>query len=146
MKEMIKKVREDRGGFTLAELLIVVAIIAVLVAIAVPVFSGSMDSANEAVAVADIRSAKSEGVTKALEEGKATGTYVFKINSTGDVSLAPDGTTPQADLAAAKAAVAAKQDVIVKVEVKQDPTTKEYSVTTTPTLVNTGSGEEGDGK
>ena len=35
MKEMIKKMREERGGFTLAELLVVVAIVAVLVAIAV---------------------------------------------------------------------------------------------------------------
>ena len=144
MKEMIKRVREERGGFTLAELLIVVAIIAVLVAIAVPVFSGSMDSANEAVAVADIRSAKSEGVTKALEEGKATGTYIFSVNSTGDVSLTPDA-TPQTDLAAAKTAVAAKEDVVVKVEVKKDGN-GEYSVVTTPTLVNTGTGGEGDGK
>lgn len=31
MKEMIKKMREERGGFTLAELLVVVAIVAVLV-------------------------------------------------------------------------------------------------------------------
>lgn len=144
---MIKKVREDRSGFTLAELLIVVAIIAVLVAIAVPVFSGSMDSANEAVAISDIRSAKSEGVTKVLEDGKATGTYIFSVNSTGDISLTPNA-TPQADLAAAKAAVAAKQDVVVEVQVTQDATTKEYSVTTKPALVNSGSGEEesGDGK
>ena len=35
MKEMIKKMREERGGFTLAELLVVVAIVAVLVAICV---------------------------------------------------------------------------------------------------------------
>lgn len=40
MKEMIKRIREERGGFTLAELLIVVAIVLVLVAIAVPVFTG----------------------------------------------------------------------------------------------------------
>ncbi|MEG1167376.1 MAG: prepilin-type N-terminal cleavage/methylation domain-containing protein, partial [Gordonibacter sp.] len=39
MKEMIKRVREEKGGFTLAELLIVVAIILVLVAIAIPVFT-----------------------------------------------------------------------------------------------------------
>ncbi|MDU5257898.1 prepilin-type N-terminal cleavage/methylation domain-containing protein, partial [Eggerthella sp.] len=34
--------REERGGFTLAELLVVVAIVAVLVAIAVPLFSSSL--------------------------------------------------------------------------------------------------------
>ncbi|MEG2851211.1 MAG: prepilin-type N-terminal cleavage/methylation domain-containing protein, partial [Raoultibacter sp.] len=47
MNEMIKKVRGDKKGFTLAELLIVVAIILVLVAIAIPVFTGAMDSANK---------------------------------------------------------------------------------------------------
>ena len=44
MKEMIKKMREERGGFTLAELLVVVAIVAVLVAIAVPLFSRRVTS------------------------------------------------------------------------------------------------------
>ena len=42
MKEMMKKVRERREGFTMAELLIVVAIIAVLVAIAIPVFTAQL--------------------------------------------------------------------------------------------------------
>ena len=59
---MIKRVREDRGGFTLAELLIVVAIVAVLVAIAVPVFTGSLKSAEEAVDTANQRSVMSEAL------------------------------------------------------------------------------------
>ena len=63
---MIKRVREDRGGFTLAELLVVVAIVAVLVAIAVPVFTSSMDSANKATEYANIRSVRAAGVTEIL--------------------------------------------------------------------------------
>lgn len=63
MKEMIKKIREEKGGFTLAELLIVVAIVLVLVAIAVPVFTGAMDKANEAVKAANERSVKAEATT-----------------------------------------------------------------------------------
>lgn len=56
MKQMIQRMREEKGGFTLAELLIVVAIVAVLVAIAIPVFSAQMAKANAAVDEANIRS------------------------------------------------------------------------------------------
>lgn len=41
--------KEKQGGFTLAELLIVVAIIAVLVAIAIPVFTSQLEKARLAV-------------------------------------------------------------------------------------------------
>lgn len=66
MKEMIKKIREEKGGFTLAELLIVVAIVLVLVAIAVPVFTGAMEKADKAVANANIHAVKSAGATQIL--------------------------------------------------------------------------------
>lgn len=62
MKEMIKRIREEKGGFTLAELLIVVAILLVLIAIAVPMFTGAMDKANNAVELANARSAQSEAM------------------------------------------------------------------------------------
>lgn len=63
---MIKRVREDRGGFTLAELLIVVAIIAVLVAVAIPVFTNASDSAVTATAQSDIRGVTASAATTAL--------------------------------------------------------------------------------
>lgn len=47
------------AGFTLAELLVVVAIVAVLVAIAVPVFTGALGSSEEATCEANRRSLKS---------------------------------------------------------------------------------------
>lgn len=46
------------AGFTLAELLIVVAIVLVLVAIAVPVFTGALDSSQEATCAANRRTVK----------------------------------------------------------------------------------------
>ena len=64
MKKMIKRIREEKGGFTLAELLIVVGILLVLIAIAVPVFSGVLGNAENAVAKANERSVKSEALTK----------------------------------------------------------------------------------
>lgn len=59
--------KQNRKGFTLAELLIVVAIIAVLVAVAIPVFSAQLEKSREATDVANIRSAYAEIVTKYLE-------------------------------------------------------------------------------
>lgn len=91
---MIKRVREEKGGFTLAELLIVVAIILVLVAVAVPVFTGAMDKANIAVGQADARAAKSEAsVMYALDANKTTTTdlttaqkYEVAVDKHGNVS------------------------------------------------------------
>ena len=49
--------RERENGFTLAELLVVVAIIGVLVAVSIPVFMGQLERAREATDAANIRSA-----------------------------------------------------------------------------------------
>ena len=65
MKKLLKK---DNRGFTLAELLIVVAIIAVLVAISIPIFTSQLEKANEATDAANIRSAYAEAVVDALEK------------------------------------------------------------------------------
>lgn len=60
--------RKDKG-FTLAELLIVVAIIGVLVAIAIPIFSGQLEKSREAVDAANIRSQYAEVISDALLDG-----------------------------------------------------------------------------
>ena len=52
MNRMSKKL--NKKGFTLAELLIVVAIIAVLVVVSVPIFSSKLEKAREAADVANI--------------------------------------------------------------------------------------------
>ena len=46
MKGLIKKVRENKKGFTLAELLVVVAIVGILVAISIPVFTAQLTKAR----------------------------------------------------------------------------------------------------
>ena len=70
MKKMNKK------GFTLAELLIVVAIIAVLVAIAIPVFTAQLEKSREATDVANIRSAYAGLVSEYLLNPAAKSTTV----------------------------------------------------------------------
>lgn len=48
--------KKTKKGFTLAELLVVVAIVAVLAAIAIPVFSSSLEKARAAVDMSNYRS------------------------------------------------------------------------------------------
>ena len=86
MKEMMKKVRERREGFTMAELLIVVAIIAVLVAIAIPVFTTQLNKANAATDLANIRSGYADAQTKALVGGYTASDLVLQNDGTVDSS------------------------------------------------------------
>ena len=58
--------KKNNKGFTLAELLIVVAIIAVLVAIAIPVFTTQLEKSREATDVANVRSAYAGVVVECL--------------------------------------------------------------------------------
>lgn len=57
---MIIMKKTNKKGFTLAELLVVVAIIAVLVAVAIPIFTSQLEKSREAVDAANIRAAYAE--------------------------------------------------------------------------------------
>lgn len=59
----------NRKGFTLAELLIVVAIIAVLVAISIPIFTSQLEKSREAVDAANIRAAYAEVMAETSSDG-----------------------------------------------------------------------------
>ena len=67
---MLKRIKENKKGFTLAELLIVVAIIAVLVAISIPIFTSQLEKSREAVDAANIRAAYAEVASSALTSDK----------------------------------------------------------------------------
>lgn len=83
--------KKNNKGFTLAELLIVVAIIAVLVAIAIPVFTSQLEKSREATDMANIRSAYAEIVTDYLENANAAKT----ITVTAHQKVAGWQTSPQ---------------------------------------------------
>ena len=70
---MFKKL--NKKGFTLAELLVVVAIIGVLVAISIPIFTTQLEKSREAVDLANIRSVYAEVQTAALTDLGATSEF-----------------------------------------------------------------------
>ncbi|MFQ7717099.1 MAG: type IV pilin protein [Blautia sp.] len=57
----------ENDGFTLAELLIVVAIIGVLVAISIPIFSSQLEKSGEATDLANVRSAYAKIMAEAID-------------------------------------------------------------------------------
>ena len=62
--------RKSESGFTLAELLIVVAIIGVLVAISIPIFTSQLERSREATDAANIRAQYAQVMTEAIATGQ----------------------------------------------------------------------------
>lgn len=71
----------NKKGFTLAELLVVVAIIAVLAAISIPVFTSRVESSREATDVANLRNAYAAAQTECLTDSSFNGGYYLKDGS-----------------------------------------------------------------
>ena len=102
----MKKVREKlnaklrkSGGFTLVEMLIVVAIIAILIAIAIPMVSASLERAREATDAANERAALGMAYTEVMANNKLGGqdittsavTAYYKVSdSRGDLVKVAD--------------------------------------------------------
>ena len=73
------KRKRNRSGFTLMEMLIVIALIAVLIAIAIPVFSSQLEKSREATDLANVRAAYAQVSTEAqLGNFEATVTVDLK--------------------------------------------------------------------
>ena len=80
----------NKKGFTLAELLIVVAIIAVLVAIAIPVFTGAVEKAGVSADAANIRAAYASLQINAIDpsiiDSTADSALTFVAQSNASIS------------------------------------------------------------
>lgn len=97
MKMVMKKT--GKKGFTLAELLIVVAIIGVLVGISIPIFSAQLRKSKLATNQANARAAYAAVSAEILDKGYAGGTGVYDVEKatiTGTVSDYTGTTTKSA--------------------------------------------------
>lgn len=105
-KKMNKK--NNNKGFTLAELLIVVAIIGVLVAIAIPTFSGQLEGSKQAADLANLRSSYSEAVANHLlnPSAVAKGSEFKMLNGSNKLD--------KVDLSNVPAEMNLKNDTVVK--------------------------------
>lgn len=96
MKGLLKKFRENKKGFTLAELLVVVAIVAILVAISVPIFTAQLGKARKATNEANLRAAKVAAITAYMTDdkynnGNSGTTVIYKYDiSEGTVNVSTD--------------------------------------------------------
>ncbi len=86
--------KTNKKGFTLAELLIVVAIIAVLVAVAIPVFTNSLDKAKIATEQANARSTYAEAASSYILDKNTTLPFTKTYDSiTYSANTADEGVT-----------------------------------------------------
>lgn len=81
--------KKNKKGFTLAELLIVVAIIGVLVAISIPIFNNQLRKARLATNQANARAAYAAWVAQYMDEGmpfRKGNVYYIYDTTTGKIS------------------------------------------------------------
>lgn len=71
--EKLRTKMKDHGGFTLMEMLIVVAIIAILIAIGIPMFNSALENAREATDDANRRSALGLAMVEVMTENTLAG-------------------------------------------------------------------------
>lgn len=139
--------KQNKNGFTLMEMLIVIAIIAVLIAVAIPVFASQLEKAREATDLANVRSAYAQVSTEALlGDSEATVTVNLKqkqadwqsvdpVNIGGIVHSKSQGDTVNWKGVAAPngtCVVSYKEDygIILNWSGKADPSTPKYPFNT----------------
>ena len=113
-KEKMQSKLKKNGGFTLIEMLAVVAIIAILVVVSIPVVSNSLDKAKESTDSANLRAAKATAVIEMLNDKLTSGkTYYYDIDNGEVVTDVPTGDN-------AKGQSSANKDKVIAITIGAD--------------------------
>ena len=86
MKKMNKK------GFTIVELVIVIAVIAILAAVLIPTFSGIIEKANKSATLQEARNGYTEAYADDIQDGVIDGT-TDGTNAVSDANYSVDAGT-----------------------------------------------------
>ena len=85
--------KTNKKGFTIVELVIVIAVIAILAAVMIPTFGNIIEKANESAALQTATAAYKEAQAKALYDGKFTANetatannFTFTFDANGNVT------------------------------------------------------------
>jgi type IV pilus assembly protein PilA len=109
LKEKLNQKLKKNSGFTLIEMLVVVAIIAILVVVSIPVVGSSLDKAKTATDDANMRAAKAAATVEYLTDGKnGAGTYYYDAANGALLDAAPSTGYGQSS---------ANKDKVIKIEV-----------------------------
>ena len=85
----------SKAGFTLVELIVVIAILGILAGIAVPAYSGYIKKAQEAKIYSELSIIQTAAQSVAIEDGQTV--TKIEISKTGDITVTTDPATPDLD-------------------------------------------------
>ena len=87
MKKFMKKLAKKAEGFTLVELVVVIAILGILAGVAVPAYSGYLEKANDTACLNELEALEVAAQSATAMNGKTVTSIVVKAD--GDIVVTP---------------------------------------------------------